>query len=130
MYMEGIQWRPFRQEFPLAFGDGTFISLWVGQGWHQILWNMCIGLEILARQQVAARLPPMHLIQVKEKDGVLACLIANATEEANVLLLQAQQQSQSICEACGRPGNLVTINDWEKTLCTYDQLKAQAWRMQ
>lgn len=130
MYMEGIQWGPFRQEFPIVFGGENIISLWVGQGWHQIMWTMSAELEILARQQVKAGMPPMQLIQVKEKDGALSCLVANANDDAYNILLRAQQQSQSICEACGGLGNLVTINDWEKTLCTYDQLKAQAWRMQ
>jgi hypothetical protein len=29
MRLTGVDWRPFQKEFPILFGAGKFVSLWV-----------------------------------------------------------------------------------------------------
>ncbi len=126
MQMVGLDFQPLRIEFPNLFGGGTFISLWIGQGWGGLFHSLCTELEVIARQRSAEGLPPLHILQVKERDGVLACLLANAPEAALVLVQQAQTQSETVCEACGQPGRLVSLRGWTKVFCAQHHREAQA----
>jgi hypothetical protein len=126
MRMIPLDFHALRQDCPFIFGGGAFISLWVGTGWTSIVRSLCEALEVIARQRSAEGLPPLHILQVKEQDGVLACLLTNAPEAALLLVQQAQAQSETVCEACGRPGRLVTIDAWTKVYCPRHRRAAQA----
>lgn len=112
--MDMIDWAPFRAEFSLLFGDrGEIISLCAGSGWRQLLWDLCVALEELARQQVAAELEPMRISQVKEKFGGLRFYVAYGTglpaDKALELIEAAEDRSSNICEQCGKPGKNRTL---------------------
>lgn len=127
MKLTGLDWRPFRAEFVYLFRSESTISFWVGEGWFQLMWNLAESLETLARHQVAMGQPPIRILQVKEKDGGICCLLDNGTEESDQLVLDAQIRSLSICEACGRPGTIVSASGWDKALCLFHEMEARHW---
>ena len=65
MRMTGLNWQPFRMEFPILFG-GQIESLWVGEGWFHVLWDLCGALEALTRTRLEEGFPPVRIRQVKE----------------------------------------------------------------
>ena len=129
MRMTPLDFQSLRHDYPNIFGGGAFISLWVGTGWTSIVRPLCEGLEVVARQPLAEGHAPLRVVQIKEADGVLACLLEGATEEALALKAEAEHRSETICEACGQPGSLVSISGWNttwyKTLCDLHHAEAQ-----
>jgi hypothetical protein len=123
MAVVGINWAPFREEFPILFSSKSVISMWVGEGWFELMWCLSSKLEPISRRLVAEGKAPVRFIQVKESDGGLRCYVDNGTEEVERYLLEAQARSLSTCEACGRPGSLVTQEGWCKTLCPSHELE-------
>ena len=120
--MDMIDWRPFRAEFQILFGDqDEIISLSTGSGWRQLVWDLCVTLEELARQQVAEGHHPMRVSQVKEKFGCLRFYLASGTgslaEKAFELIEAAEERSGTICEQCGKPGKTQTLRGWDMTYC-------------
>lgn len=120
--MNPLDFHALRHDCPIIFGGGAFISLWVGAGWTSIVRPLCEGLEVIARQRLAEGHAPLRVVQIKEADGVLSCLLEGATQEALALKAQAERESETICEACGQPGALVSISGWSKTLCAAERL--------
>ena len=117
MRMKGVDWRPFKAEFPILFGLGKFRSLWVGQGWFEILWSLCVAIEGIAKSRIADGFPPVRVVQVKEKYGTLRFYVEGGCQEVEDLIDAAETRSEFTCEACGRPGNLLEISGWWQTLC-------------
>ena len=122
MAVVGVNWVPFREEFPILFSSKSVISLWVGEGWFELMWVLTSKLESISRNHVEEGKAPLRFIQVKESDGGLRCHVENGTEEADRLILETEALSLTVCEVCGRPGSLVTRSGWLKTLCqTHEQ---------
>lgn len=124
MRMTMVDWRPFKAEFPILFGAGKYTSLCVGEGWFQILWNLCVALEGIARARVAGGHRPARVVQVKEKYGSLRFYIEGGSSEMHALIDAAETASESICEACGNSGNLLEIRGWWQTLCPSHEMMA------
>ncbi len=122
MKMTGVDWRPFKAEFPILFGAGKYISLWVGEGWFQILWDLCVSLDRIARSRAADGKPPVRIVQVKEKYGTLRVHVEGGSQEIHDLIDAAELASERTCEACGKPGNLLCIREWYQTLCLFHEL--------
>jgi len=125
MKMTGVDWRPFKKEFPILFGGGNYISLWVGQGWFEILWNLCVSLEGIARTRIADGHAPVRVVQVKEKYGSLRFYVDGGCSEIHDLIDTAETASESTCEACGKLGNILCIREWYQTLCPYHELESR-----
>ena len=125
MRMTGVDWRPFQKEFPILFGAGKFVSLWVGEGWFEILWTLCVSLENIGRARIAEGHRPMRVVQIKEKYGTLRVYVEDGTDEAFDLIDSAETASETTCEACGKPGNTHCIGGWDKTLCSYHELESR-----
>jgi len=117
MRMNGVDWRPFRNEFRNLFGAGAIVSHWVGEGWFEILWSLCASLEKLAQTEITEGRPPLRLVQVKEKYGSLRVYVDGGSDEAMELIDAAETASETICEVCGKPGNIQCIRGWDKCLC-------------
>jgi len=67
---------------------------------------------------------PFRIVQIKEKFGGLRfyyeddrMLDPEKAWEIDRLVNLYEQKSQDICERCGNPGSLRTINRWLVTLC-------------
>ncbi len=130
MRMIPLDFHALRQDCPIIFGANAFISLWVGIGWTSIVRPLCEALEVIARQRLEEDHAPLRILQMKELNGVLSCILEGANEEALVLKAEAERQSESVCEACGEAGSLVVISGWgstwDKTLCNLHYAEAQA----
>ena len=122
MRMTGVDWRPFMAEFPVLFGEGKFLSLWVDEGWFEILWSLCTSLERLSETGLPEGRAPITLKQVKEKYGTLRVYVEGGSDEAMELIDAAERASETTCEVCGRPGSIECIRGWDKCLCP-----AHAW---
>lgn len=125
MKMTGVDWRPFKKEFPSLFGGGKYTSLWVGQGWFEILWNLCVSLEGIARARIASGYAPVRVVQVKENYGSLRFYVDGGCSEIHDLIDVAETTSEITCEACGKPGNTLCIREWYQTLCPYHELESR-----
>ena len=123
--MTGVNWKPFMSEFPILFGEGKFVSLWVGEGWFEILWNLCVSLEGIAKARIAEGHAPLRVVQVKEKYGSLRMYVDGGTDEVEDMIDAAEAKSETICEVCGAPGSIHTIRGWDKTLCPFHELMAK-----
>lgn len=77
------------QESCMAWGIDT------GDGWYQILEDLCEELSQISGVEFA---------QIKNKFGLLRIYIDNPTEEANLLIGEAEIKSAHTCESCGFPG--------------------------
>jgi uncharacterized protein with HEPN domain len=56
-------------------------------------------------------------VQVKEKYGSLRVFVEGGSDEAMELIDAAETASETICEVCGKPGNIQCIRGWDKCLC-------------
>ncbi|MBD8879799.1 hypothetical protein IHE49_04845 [Rhodanobacter sp. 7MK24] len=100
---------PLRQDQP------TVLALWgfeCGDGWMDLIYRLS--------QAISKRIESTGLdivaTQVKEKFGTLRFYVDGGDEEVFRLIDSAEQESATICEACGAPGTLVT-KGWHSTLC-------------
>lgn len=129
MRMNPIEWAKFKVEFPNLFGGGNHISLWIGCGWFYLFWDFCRTLETISQERVKRGQPPIRIRQVKERNAGLFCLLEGSDAETDEMTASIERQSLTICEACGQPGNLTMVGEWEKTLCLFHQLESQSWKL-
>ena len=79
-------------------------------GWQKIVDGLDVAIEAIA---------PGTKLFIKEKFGTLRIYSEGSGEHAAeviVLIQKAEAESEHICEACGRPGELQR-RSWWKTLC-------------
>lgn len=91
-------------------------KLCVGPGWHPLL-------ELL----YAAKPEDTAVVQVKEKFGGLRFYVDSATEGYFELIDEVEVVSFSVCEWCGKLGEL-RMRGWMKTLCDGCQEKREKER--
>jgi len=128
MRMLGVDWTPFREEFPHLFEGKEFLSFWVGQGWTQILWELCVNLEAMARQRSSEGHPPIRVSQVQQRNGSLCfdLVQGNCRDEINALIDVARKRSGATCEACGKPGKIQLVPFGFKAYCSTHLQEAEA----
>lgn len=80
-----------------------------GDGWFQLIWDLCEAIEPLAPAAFAA-------VQVKEKFGGLRFYAGAVSKEVYKLIDGAEEKSFTICEQCGETGK-VRYGGWVRTLC-------------
>lgn len=81
-----------------------------GDGWEGLL------APIIAEADKAGA----TLSQVKEKYGRLRVYFdpgTSNTDKLEDLIDQAEADSATVCEMCGKPGHLMVSGTWLKTLC-------------
>jgi hypothetical protein len=80
--------------------------LMVGPGWADIL---C---------RVYAKLPKTTTVTtVKEKYGSLRIYIENGSDRTFDLIQMAEEESETTCELCGKPGEIDVKCGWYKCRC-------------
>ena len=100
MRLIGVNWAQFRKAFPILFGKER-VRLAVGQGWFEILWELCASIEIITKTQMEGGHPPIQLLQAKEKFGGLRFYVENGTRDVYDQIEVAQNRSMATCEARG-----------------------------
>lgn len=91
---------------------GHGCELAVGDGWFQILFDLCAKLQAISDstgEQITAT-------QIKEKFGGLRFYVNSATDEQYALIDAAEVLADETCEECGAPG-IKRNEGWIKTLC-------------
>lgn len=101
--MNTIKWGFTNKEAKL---EHVFSS--VGEGWHPLVTQLINDLFELGWDGC--------LMQIKEKFGGLRFYIGTGNDKIFDRLYQAEQESYTICEECGKPGK-PTDNGWIKTVC-------------
>lgn len=80
----------------------------VGLGWSNLLSQLIDDLFSLGWDGT--------LYQVKEKFSMLRFYIGTGTNAVHDRISRAQQESGTICEDCGAPGEIRDLS-WYRTLC-------------
>lgn len=104
-----------KDRFPHLFRDIAQFNFAVDEGWKEIITSLCEKLDAL-------RLPDLKVVQVKEKFGGLRFYVHDGNDEADALIRQAMEESNTTCEWCGAPGKHVS-DGWILTLCESCQAK-------
>jgi len=100
---------PTLQSNLMAFG------LDCGAGWHPLIKELLDKLQ----KYVNAFPQLMHfrIVQIKEKWGSLRVYTNFGTDVSNKCIEEYEKKSTTICEICGKPGNLREDLSWIQTLC-------------
>lgn len=93
--------KPLKESL-MAFG------LECNDGWHDLIDRNC---ALIVRAD-----PNAELFQLKEKLGGLRMYFKGTTDEALDIAEEAERESFTICETCGKSGKLRDYG-WLKTLC-------------
>ena len=102
-----------------------YANFGVGNGWQSLVEELCADLD-------AMKIENLRVVQIKEKFGTLRFYISthNTPAEYDAFLPEhkdrlelvykrihlTEEQSASICEFCGKPGQLYQ-ESWWNTLC-------------
>jgi hypothetical protein len=82
-------------------------------GWYQLVYNLSSAISEYANSM---GLDPVA-VQVKEKFGGLRYYIRNGDDQIMRWIDEAEELSMSICECCGKSGELRTERPYIRTLC-------------
>ena len=106
----------------LVSNEGPFDQYGIecGDGWYAVVDRLCqaceLEIEALIAKGVAHESWP-RVAQIKEKVGTLRFYLAGqATEALQSQIQQAEIETRSTCEQCGKPG-LLRDGRWRKTQC-------------
>jgi hypothetical protein len=115
----------FAQRWPTWFTfqgplTGTLVSFGfdgVGNGWRQLLWDLCVELEPHVEsldREIATREPQVNFVvlQVKEKFGGLRFYTNFTSEAIDDCIRRAQERALTTCMDCGQPARLRTQGRW------------------
>jgi len=112
----------FPKLFRLFNSSQTQFQFWgamCGDGWFDIVYQLCADIEIVAREAGCnARWWP-RVYAIKEKFGCLRVQIERPRrlgEVINKLVEEAESASLKICEKCGAPGKR-NEQGWYRTRC-------------
>lgn len=109
------------QRYPLIFSNALDpnsqspmrFGIACGDGWFSLLWGLCYDLERLAERDGT---PVSAVRQVKQKFGRLRFYCAGS-QSMQMRIRAAEEQSGSICDRCGGPGEPRQVNGWFVTRC-------------
>lgn len=89
-----------------------------GDGWHHLIDRLCVQIMNYLHSTFPRKLPPLEVVQVKEKFGGLRYYIEGYSDyKIDEFLQEAEELSRQTCEITGLSGCLHEKNGWLKTLC-------------
>ena len=108
-------------EFPFLFRDykgdvRTTCMCWgcgCDDGWYDLLHETCVELQ---KESKAENLD-LYFTQIKEKFGGLRLYVYGGNENVYKIVDAAEKKSFTICEICGKSGELCSTVNWLKTMC-------------
>lgn len=112
--------------------DSMVFGFECGDGWFQTIWDLCIDLEKMDKEN-QKNIPDdkraksllergydqysFQVVQVKEKMGTLRFYAQGSSEEMWKRIQIAENATSTICEECGEEGELKRENGWYKVRC-------------
>ncbi len=115
-----------RRKHPLVFQTALLNDEHIrcGDGWFDLLDQLCTKLEKLILQQPKEERPRYAAVQIKEKYGLLRFYTNEPpTPRMAEHIRQAEHESEATCDVCGAPGDLRSNKEdgspdyWVRTRC-------------
>lgn len=106
------------EEFPELFNNGQYFSIDCGDGWFNIIYNLCKQLTNISKWENYN----INVLQIKEKYGTLRFYTDTETDIMTACIEYAESRSAYTCEECGNIG-FTRGGSWLKTLCTEHAIK-------
>jgi hypothetical protein len=88
-----------------------------GDGWHIILWRLCVDLEPLVAELERETGERFEVVQVKQKLGTLRFYVTHHSDAIDARISEARVESSRACEVCGQAGKQVETGGWVRTVC-------------
>ena len=88
-----------------------------GDGWHNILWRLCVELEPLVAELEKETGERFEVVQVKEKLGALGFYVTHHSDAIDERIAEARVESSRTCEVCGEAGEHLETGGWVRTVC-------------
>ena len=88
-----------------------FFGVETHEGWKSIIDDIFSKLIVLDPDKKT------RVVQIKEKFGTLRFYVIHSNKKIDELIRDNETKSSSICEICGEPGRLDTIDGWHRTRC-------------
>jgi len=109
-----------RKEFPILFGKNKYADFLRGfgfevngDGWYELIREFATAAEF--HSQINS---PVVATIVKEKFGGLRIQgLSNMTDELYEILHKVEEKSYTVCEECGKPGELCGTQYYVSTRC-------------
>ena len=89
-------------------------GLQCGDGWFDLIDTLCERLQQETQNNDA---PQTVAIQVKQKWGRLRFYVEPASERQQAMIDLAEAMSERLCEQCGKPGRLQSIQGFCTVRC-------------
>jgi hypothetical protein len=106
----------FEQELKTRFPEmltESNIGLWVGKGWHHIVFRLCEYIQWHVKNHPNAAI---QIKQIKEKFGGLRFYYTGGDDVIRGMVMMAEGWAITTCEVCGEPGTRRS-GGWLKVLC-------------
>ncbi len=89
-----------------------------GDGWYALIDELCAKLTELIdkKPNVADYDIDFYATQIKEKYGTLCFYMSVSTDQMDKLIDEAEAKSITICEVCGKPGE-ISQGPWYEVRC-------------
>lgn len=88
-----------------------------GEGWYPLIEELFTKLDKLITTCYPELISIFEITQVKEKWGRLTIYTSTGNDEIWDLIDKYSRLSETICEKCGKPGEMHLVNGWYSTLC-------------
>jgi hypothetical protein len=98
-------------KYPKLFSNGQFWGFECGDGWYDILDNLCGAIA-----EYTYNSDDLYVDQVKEKFGRLRFYLSKEDDVMHGMISMAEYMSGQICETCGNRGE-TRGGSWMVTLC-------------
>jgi hypothetical protein len=98
-------------KYPKLFSNGQFWGFECGDGWYDILDNLCGAIKEHTYDG-----DDLYVDQVKEKFGRLRFYLSREDDVIHGMVTLAEYMSGHTCEMCGERGTMST-KGWMVTLC-------------
>lgn len=91
-------------KYPRIFARPMEWGILTGDGWYQILDDLCAELQALADQGQPHKQPVVE--QIKEKFGRLRFYSSAVSQQQGSLIIEAEKRSAVTCETCSATGRM------------------------
>ena len=88
----------------------------VNDGWYQLLDDTFFSIDRVFTGSPEVK-ENFVITQIKEKWGALCIYYYGGDDEIEGIIRNAEEKSETVCEVCGKKGELRRDRGWHTTLC-------------